>query len=289
MGTPTKEMDRERSAREAIASNQTWYHTIELEPGLVTPGWFDLRPIIDRLPWPDVSGKRCLDVGTYDGHLAFELERRGASEVVATDIASHVDWDWPLRQRGQADRELWRVAGETKGAGFEIAKQILDSKVEREWLSIYELSPEHLGSFDVIVCGSLLLHLRDPIRALESIHGVCAEGGHFLSSEQIDLKLTLMHRRAPVARFDGTSDLLHWWTANAAAHRRMVESAGFRIERSSGLYANPLGPGHPTPPRNFRTMRKAALRRVFTGGTGIPSVALLAQPDPAVGTARELD
>jgi tRNA (mo5U34)-methyltransferase len=288
MGSPTEEISGERSARGAVASNPTWYHTMELEPGLVTPGWFDLRPIIDRLPWPDVRGKRCLDVGTYDGHLAFELERRGASEVIATDIASHVDWDWPLRQRDTADRELWRIAGETKGAGFEIAKRILGSRVEREWLSIYELSPERLGSFDVIVCGSLLLHLRDPIRALESIHSVCPEGGHFMSCEQIDLKLTLVHRRVPVARFDGTSDLLHWWTANAAGHQRMLESAGFRIERSSGLYANPLGPAHPPPPRNFRTLRKAALRRTFTGGSGIPSVALLTRPDPEVGSGREL-
>lgn len=70
----------------------------------MTPGWFDLRPIVDRMPWPDVRGKRCLDVGTWDGFLAFELERRGAAEVVATDIESHEDWDWPpaLKQRGAA-------------------------------------------------------------------------------------------------------------------------------------------------------------------------------------------
>ena len=55
-----------------------WYHTLELPGGIVTPGWFDLRGVVDRLPWPDVRGKRCLDVGTYDGFYAFELERRGA-------------------------------------------------------------------------------------------------------------------------------------------------------------------------------------------------------------------
>ena len=48
---------------------------MELAPGVVTPGWFDLRGILDVLPWPDVEDKRCLDVGTYDGQLAFELER----------------------------------------------------------------------------------------------------------------------------------------------------------------------------------------------------------------------
>ena len=75
---------------EAVDAVPLWYHTLELAPGVVTPGWFDLRPIVSLLPWPDVRGKRCLDVGTYDGFLAFELERRGAAEVVATDISDHI-------------------------------------------------------------------------------------------------------------------------------------------------------------------------------------------------------
>src|SRR5439155_4349574 len=81
------------------ALDPLWYHTLELGDGTVTPGWMDLRPIVERLPWPDVRGKRCLDVGTYDGFLAFELERRGAAAVVATDISDHSQWDWPRAQR----------------------------------------------------------------------------------------------------------------------------------------------------------------------------------------------
>jgi tRNA (mo5U34)-methyltransferase len=274
--------DAARSARDAVASNESWYHTMELAPGVVTPGWFDLRPVLPRLPWPDVQGKRCLDVGTYDGHLAFELERRGASEVIATDIERHLDWDWPVRHRETTANELWKVAGETKGKGFEIAKEILDSRVEREWISIYDLSPERLGSFDVVVCGSLLLHLRDPVRALEAVRGVCSPNGRFMSCEQIDLELTVAHPRSPVARFDGTSDLLHWWTVNRAGHRRMLESAGFEVLESSGLYDNPLGPGHSPVPQRPSILAKAALRRAFTGGVGIPSVAFLTRPDPSV-------
>lgn len=274
--------DAQGRAREAVASNETWYHTMELAPGVVTPGWFDLRPVIPRLPWPEVEGKRCLDVGTYDGHLAFELERRGASEVIATDIESHLAWDWPIRHRETTARELWKVAGPTKGSGFEIAKDILGSRVDREWISIYDLSPERLGTFDVVVCGYLLLHLRDPIRALEAVLAVCSPDARFMSCEEIDLQLTVVHPRRPVARFDGTSDLLHWWTANRAGHRRMLESAGFEVLESSGLYDNPLGPGHAPVPRRPSTLGKAAMRRVITGGPGIPSAACLARPDPAV-------
>src|SRR5207244_9825176 len=83
---------RAGEARE-VADVPYWYHSIELGPGVVTPGVFDLRPIVERLPWPDLAGKRCLDVGTSDGFFAFELERRGAGEVVAVDIGRHEQWD----------------------------------------------------------------------------------------------------------------------------------------------------------------------------------------------------
>ncbi len=63
-----------------------WYHTQELAPGLVTPGMFDLRPYVDRYGLPEsIAGMRVLDVGTFEGFWAFEMERRGA-EVVALDI-----------------------------------------------------------------------------------------------------------------------------------------------------------------------------------------------------------
>ena len=81
--------------REHVAAHD-WYHTIELAPGVVTPGWFDTRSVVDALPLPaSLAGKRCLDVGTFDGFWAFELERRGAEEVIAIDVLDPKAWDWP--------------------------------------------------------------------------------------------------------------------------------------------------------------------------------------------------
>src|SRR5438477_10034130 len=104
LSTPTRRILRPMTApglAARVAACPFWYHTMELAPGVVTPGWFDLRPVVERMPWPDVSGRRCLDVGTADGFLAFELERRGAAEVVTTDIADHAEWDYPepIRKR----------------------------------------------------------------------------------------------------------------------------------------------------------------------------------------------
>src|SRR3546814_2012548 len=88
----------------AVDEHPFWYHTMDIAPGVTTKGWFDLRPIVDQMPWPNVRGKRCLDIGTFDGYLAFELERRGASEVVAVDVEDHLLWDWPpdYREAGLA-------------------------------------------------------------------------------------------------------------------------------------------------------------------------------------------
>jgi tRNA (mo5U34)-methyltransferase len=259
-------------ARGAVAAQPHWYHTMELAPGVVTPGWFDLRPILDRLPWPDVNGRRCLDVGTYDGHLAFELERRGAAEVVATDLSDHAEWDWPARLRARGPEALAAIAGAAKGRGFDIARELLGSRVRREQISVYELSAERLGEFDVVVCGSLLLHLREPLRALSAIRSVCRR--HLLSAETIDVSLP---RRDPVARLDGLSELCQWWTPNRAGHRRMVEAAGFDIERDAGAYCVRLGPAHPRPPRTLRRLAQEARMRLATRQVGVPHAAVLAR------------
>jgi tRNA (mo5U34)-methyltransferase len=266
----------ESDARGAVAAHPLWYHTMELAPGVVTPGWFDLRPVVDRLPWPDVAGRRCLDVGPYDGFLSFELERRGAAEVVAADIGGHADWDWPPSMRGRGPEALSAIAGVPPGSGFEIAKRMLGSAVERVELSVYELSPERIGEFDVVVCGSLLLHLRDPLRALESIRSVCT--GRFLSAEQIRPGLTAWRRRRPLAELDGLSELCQWWVPNAAGHARMVAAAGFDVERRTRPYAVAFGPAHPPRGRSPRALRQRALIRLVTGGDGVPHAALLARP-----------
>lgn len=263
-------------ARAAVAANPFWYHTIEVAPGVVTPGWFDLRPIVDKLPWPDVSGKRCLDVGTADGFLAFELERRGASEVVATDLSDHELWDWPAHLRERGLEYLRAVAGPNKGNGVRIARDLIGSSVELVEVSAYDLSPESVGEFDVVVCGSLLLHLREPLRALSRIRSVCS--GRFMCTNQIDLTLTALGRRAPLARLHGMTDECQWWVPNPLGHRQMLESIGFSIERETRPYSVPFGVAHTGRSRSPAWLIRRAARRVLTGRDGVPHHAVLAVP-----------
>ena len=270
-----KRADVSASAERSVDDVTLWYHTLELPGGAITPGWFDLRGVVKRLPWPEVSGKRCLDVGTYDGFYAFELERRGAREVVATDVAAHSDWDLPDRLRNPAAAALELIAGE-KGLGFEVAKQALGSRVEKRIISVYDLSPDEVGVFDFVVCGSLLLHLRDPVRALEAIRSVC--GGAFMSIEEIALGLSLRHPRRPLAAMRFDSGLGQWWVPNIAGHIRMLEFAGFEVLRRAGPFSEPFGPSHPPRARRPREAAPRILRHLFAGGDGVPHAAVLARP-----------
>jgi tRNA (mo5U34)-methyltransferase len=261
--------------RAAIAQVPRWYHCIEVAPGVVTPGLFDLRAAVARMPWPDLRGRRCLDVGTSDGFLAFELERRGAAEVVAVDIPAHEQWDWEAHMGALGPEYLRAVTGPAAGLGFGVAHELLGSSVAFAGSSVYDLSPETVGNFDVVVCGSLLLHLRDPLRALAAIASVC--DGHFLCTNQIDLGRTATHPRAPLFRLDGTSGITQWWIPNAAGHRQLLRAGGFAIERWSRPYCIAFGPAHPPRSRRPRGLAHTLAQLLVTGGEGVPHTAVLAR------------
>jgi tRNA (mo5U34)-methyltransferase len=202
-----------------------WYHTLELPDGQTTPGLFDLRPLIAKYGLPErLDGLRALDVGTWDGFWAFEMERRGA-EVVSLDLDWERDLDWPPRRRPATFPE------EPRGAGFRIAHEALGSKVERMNLSIYHATPEEIGTFDLVFCGSVLIHLRDQLLALERIANLCT--GTFISAEEYDKLANLVP--FPVSRYHADRDkAVVFWLPSIKTWKRMLSTAGFdRVEQYS--------------------------------------------------------
>jgi tRNA (mo5U34)-methyltransferase len=195
-----------------------WYHTLELGPGVVTTGMFDHRPAVNRYLLPDdLSGMRCMDVGTMDGFWAFEMERRGAAEVVATDLAEVDELDWPPLWRARVDPAL----DETKAERFALARAALGSSVERIERSVYELDDD-LGKFDLIFCGDLLLHLKDPITAIQRVRTVCRGSAIFCNP----IKRFRFGFGKPLAEFDGI-DEFRWWLLSEATIKRILLATGF--------------------------------------------------------------
>jgi tRNA (mo5U34)-methyltransferase len=206
----------------AEVARYSWYHTLELADGVVTEGMVDHRPAVDRYLLPtDLTGMRCLDVGTMDGFWAFEMERRGAAEVVATDLGQVDELDWPPRWRPQVEPTL----DQTKHARFSLAHAALGSRVQRIERSVYDLNRD-LGEFDLIFCGDLLVHLKDPITAIQRMHRVC-KGSAIVCNPVRRFRLA---RHRPLAEFDGINQF-QWWLLSEASIKRMMLAVGFgRVE-----------------------------------------------------------
>jgi tRNA (mo5U34)-methyltransferase len=141
-----------------------WWHSFELPDGTRIEGVSSIevqRQRIEAFPIPaDLKGKRVLDIGTWDGWFAFEMERRGA-EVVAVDC-----WDNPR---------------------FREMHQALDSRVDYRRFDMYELTPERIGKFDIVLFMGVLYHLKHPLLALER---VCALATDFAAVESFILRET---------------------------------------------------------------------------------------------------
>lgn len=210
-----------------------WFHSIDLGNGIVTPGIDRSARRLRGLHLPaELSGKSVLDVGTFDGFYAFEAERRGAQRVVATDTA------------------VWRNPGIGK-AGFELAQRVLRSKVEDREIDVLELSPDRVGSFDLVLFLGVLYHMRDPLAALERVASVTKQ--QLIMETHVDM---LGGRRPAAAFYPGEElkgDASNWWGPNLQAAIGMLYSVGFgRVEVVSVT---------PVPARIARTIKSCVTGR----------------------------
>jgi tRNA (mo5U34)-methyltransferase len=202
-----------------------WYHTVDLGNGLVTPGEYDHRPILGHYGLPDsLAGKTVLDVGPAHGFFAFEFEERGAARVVTVELPkwSAHDAGASLKKTlsdGKSDSEM-----ETYLHGaLDFAIRARRSRVERQFFNVYDLSPEVVGSFDITFCGSLLIHLTDPLRALSAIRSVTRE--YCVVATVIDSDPASVGARA---LFYGTQDGQAFWAPNMTCLERWAICSGFR-------------------------------------------------------------
>ena len=251
-GAPASE---NRGLRRRIGEIE-WYHTLDLAPGVATPGWFDTRPVPYSVGFPaTLEGKRCLDVATFDGFWAFTMEKRGAAEVIAIDVPDPAAWDWPAACPPEA---VETVSRRRPGAGFALAAEVLESQVKREELSVYDLDPNRVGTFDFVYVGSLLLHLRDPVGALMKIRGVCT--GDLLVVDAVHGPLA--DRLGPAASLDGRGR--PWWfKPTLPGLARMVEAAGFEVTRRPRRVRFPAGAAQGNPSITFRTLTSRSARETI--------------------------
>jgi tRNA (mo5U34)-methyltransferase len=212
----------------------SWYHTLELPGGIVTPGYYDHRPLVPYYGIPDdLRGKRVLDVGSWDGFWSFEFERRGASVVaVDLDVLTKVDFP-PAIRNAVLDAKL----EQRFGGGFELARRALGSKVERIVRNVYDLDPADVGTFDLVHFSDVSQHLQRPLEAYRRIRSVTAGSAMIVDAFDPDLDDT-----KNLVEYRGGWVDVTWWIPSLNTLAQLVTDAGFSDVQVQRVYRiDPVG------------------------------------------------
>lgn len=230
-----------RSLRAAMEQIDSWYHVIDLGYGVRTPGAFDMAKYWDQYPWPDsFEGLRVLDVGASNGYFSIEFAKRGAREVIALDLPGWEQHDWspkqrrilearPAEERTSTDETIFGGA-----LGLAIRATGVEDVVKPTACPIYDISPERLGTFDLVFSGSMLMHVRDPLLGMHAIRSATKPGGRFIVSSSTVREIE--EHALPLAAFVGEWDQSNFWQLNAACLKRMLATADFIPDDDYVLY-----------------------------------------------------
>ena len=245
-------MDTEQLQTEIAKVN--WYHSIPLGQSVVTPGVDDSSLRLPKIHIPeDLRGKTVLDVGAWDGFFSFEAERRGAEHVLATDSF------------------CWGGGGWGTKDGFELARRALDSKVEDQEIDVLDLSPETVGTFDVVLMLGILYHMKHPLLALEKVRSVTKE--RLIMSTFVDMTWWPKPAMAFYEGSEANRDPTNWWGPNPAAVVGMLRAAGFeRVENRRPADVAPA-PGLGAGAREDRD-RPARYHEALAGSDRLPRLGV---------------
>jgi tRNA (mo5U34)-methyltransferase len=213
-----------------------WYHRIELPGGLVTPGWAPLNPEAYKIP-ERLDGKRVLVIGAWDGYWTFEALKRGAEQVVAIDDFSDL-----LSNLEDKDRAGWDT--------FELCREILgydEEHCQHHDMSLYDLTPDTFGRFDLVFCFGVLYHLRHPLLGLDKIAEITDEV--FIESAILDdfsayrggintgYPGEMVMEFYPEDNYGNNQS--NWWAPSLTCLDAMLSSAGFTETTTWKLTDNP--------------------------------------------------
>lgn len=210
-----------------------FYHSMNVPGHGKIPGMCDVSNALPfRVERLNLKGRRVLEIGPASGFFTFEMERSGA-DVVAVELAPTDSWD--IVPHGtpeivsQFNTELQRVRD-----SFWFCHERFASKARVFESPVYDI-PDSLGPFDVACIHDVLLHLRDPMRALQVLGRladtlVVSEIEPYAGSRRA-LPLRLLSRYFPVTYFlpkpEDVNNVHTWGGIGSKACSEMLAVLGF--------------------------------------------------------------
>lgn len=145
-----------------------FYHTMDLPNIGTVRGEWDLRKgVKEYLGCVEFNNKRVLEIGPASGFVTSYIEKEGA-DLVGLDLSENHSWDVvPF-----ANLNIEEIVSKRKehirklNNSYWLVHRLLNLKAKLVYGSVFCL-PEEIGKFDIVVLGSVLLHLRDPFLALQ--------------------------------------------------------------------------------------------------------------------------
>lgn len=210
-----------------VAKIKHWHHCIDLGKDVFTKQgkegnfcWKMQNWILQAFP-ENLAEKTVLDIGAWDGFYSFAAEKKGAKRVLATD-----SFVWENRELYGLTKDFWRDFGAGK-QGFELARRVFNSKVEDQNIDVLDLTPEKIGTFDVVLFLGVLYHMKYPLLALEKVASVTKE--LLILETHFHPWLSLINK--PIMMFypnnELTKDVTNWCGPNIAMVKSMLITAGF--------------------------------------------------------------
>ena len=204
---------KDMNALEKQASEHKWFHAIDFGDfqscGRFPEGQKQnqtLFPVFDLLSGLDLTGKRCLDVGTAHGLLSFGMKMKGADYVAATDIMPTISPPFAFAQK-------------TLGLDIDYRANTPMSKIQNEFPA---------QSFDLVVCAGVLYHMLNPFEIFANLRKLVKLNGYLIVETAFEPNAT-----EPIMYFNSEKcivpDVYTYWVPSASAVAGMAKLAGLDI------------------------------------------------------------
>jgi len=206
-----------------------WYHKIDLGYGITTPGfdydtlWDNIRRVRKKINY---KNKTVLDIASFDGMWAFEAEKLGAKDIVATDC---------LYRSFKNFLFCREILGSRCIPYYNVSPYNLFERLNVFFEENYDNEKPYERMFDIVQHLGLFYHLRDPFASLSQARSCLKTGGNLLIETNV-----IMNSDESFMLYNGipfthrvSDNATVWWIPTVNCLKEMLIGTFFQPVNSS--------------------------------------------------------